>query len=99
MITWASLVNTDEPGSSGLLLPGWRRRRFLNLLYREVFLLLCSDVAELGLFFFVKKAFFFIVANIFNHKMNLENVKVMCSHKLLCFEVLDIRSVFYSSGE
>lgn len=60
--------------------------------------LLCSVVAEVGLFFFVKRHFF-IVANIFNHKMNLENVKVMCSHKLLCFEVLDIRSVLYSSGE
>lgn len=64
-----------------------------------MFLLLCSIVAEVGLFFFVKPHFFFIVANIFNHKMNLENVKLMCSHKLLCFEVLDIRSVLYSLGE
>lgn len=39
---------------------------------------------------------FFIVTNIFNHNMSLENVgKVMCSHELLCFEVLNIRPVLY----
>jgi hypothetical protein len=43
---------------------------------------------------------FFIVTNIFNHKMNLESVKEeMCPHKLLCFKVLNIRPVLYSSRE
>lgn len=60
---------------------------------------LSSVVADGGLFFFFKKAFFLFFANIFNHKMNLENVKVMLLHKLPCFEVLNIRSMLYSSGE
>lgn len=43
---------------------------------------------------------FFVIPNIFNHKMSLENVKeVLHPHKLLCLEVLNIGPVLCSSWE
>lgn len=87
-----------SPRTSGLFLPSLRRKHFkIHCTKRHFsFLFRCC---RFGLILLLKMQFF-IVTNIFNHKMNSENVKeVICPHKLLCFEVLNIKPVLYSSRE
>lgn len=91
------LGDTEEPGILGALTSQLEEEAFLKFTAsRSLSLFGCCWC---GLILLLKNAIFY-GDQFFHHKMNLENMKeVMCAHKLLHSEVLNIRPVLYRSRE